>query len=110
MELPDITMTPKPFFELLYGRTKSWLLITAVEFKVFNLTVEKKTAPDIAASLKTHMDCIAITQRSASLKGVVFDKPAVIKRTREIIAEYEMKDRVIVMEGDYTIRPHWQRL
>ena len=230
MELPDISMTPKPFFQLLYGATKSWLLLTAVEFKVFNLTVEKKTAPDIAAALKTHeantrlflnalcaihllekedgaycntelsntflvegkdcylgeffilfdqwnfqtreemrdavkkgpapqsenlgemdemfasnvksmrnfsrsgvsqlmarqisklpefagmkkmlelggahgMDCIAITQRSPILKSVVFDKPAVTKMTRKIIVEYEMEDRVSVMEGDYTIDP-----
>ena len=226
MELPDITMTLKPLFEFLYGTTKSWILITAVEFKVFNLTVEKKTAPEIAASLKTHeanttlflnalcsihllekengayrntelsntflveekecylggflilsdqwhfqtreqmadaikngsapqadnlddmgemfaahvksmrnysrsgisqlmareisklpeffgmkkmlelggahgMDCIAVTQKSASLKGIIFDNPAVIKITREIIAEYDMEKRVTVMEGDY---------
>ena len=226
MELPDITMTPKPLFELLYGTTKSWILITAVEFKLFNLTVENKTAPEIAASLKTHeanttlflnalcsihllekensayrntelsniflvhgtdcylgeflmlsdqwgfqtreqmadavkngpapqadnlndmgkmfashvksmrnhsrsgisqliakeisnlpefagmkkmlelggahgMDCIAVTQKSASLKGIIFDNPAVIKMTREIIAEYDMEKRVTVMAGDY---------
>jgi len=230
MELPDITMTPKPLFELFYGTTKSWILITAVELKVFNLTIENKTAPEIAASLKTHeanttlflnalcsiqllkkengayrntelsdtflvqgndcylgeflmlsdqwnfqtreqmadaikngpgpqadnlddmgkmfashvksmgnysrtgvsqlmakeisklpefagmekmlelggahgMDCIAVTQKSASLKGVVFDNPAVIKMTREIIAEYEMEKRITVMDGDYATDP-----
>ncbi len=226
MELPDITITPKPLFELFYGTTKSWILVTAVDLKVFDLTVENKTAPEIAASLKTHeanttlflnalcsihllekengayrntelsntflvqgkdcylgeflmcfdqwgfqtreqmadaikngpapkgknsddmgamfasqvksmrnhsrsgvsqlmakeisrlpefpgmkkmlelggahgMDCIAVTQKSDSLKGIVFDNPAVIKTTREIIAEYDMEKRVTVMEGDY---------
>lgn len=230
MELPDITMTPQPLFEFLYGTTKSWMLLTAVEFKVFNLTVENKTAPEIAASLKTHeanttlflnalcsihllekenrayrntelsntflvqgkecylgellmfsdqwnfqtreqmadaikngpgpqtdnlsdmgnmfashvksmrnysrsgtsqlmakeisklpefagmrkmlelggahgMDCIAITQKNDSLEGIVFDTPAVIKMTREIIAEYEMEKKVTVMEGDYATDP-----
>jgi hypothetical protein len=47
-------MNPKELFGLLYGTTKSWLLTTAVEFKVFNLTVETKTAPEIAVSLDTH--------------------------------------------------------
>jgi len=230
MQLPDITMPPKPLFELLCGTTRSWILMTAVEFKVFDLTLENKTAPEIAAFLKTHeanttlflnalcaiqllekengtyrntelsntflvqgkdcylgeflmlsdqwsfqtrgqmadaikngpasqgdnlddmgkmfaphvksmgnysrsgvsqlmakaisrlpefagmkkmlelggghgMDCIAITQKSASLKGIVFDNPAVIKVTREIIAEYDMEKRVTVMEGDYAKDP-----
>ncbi|WP_320040237.1 methyltransferase dimerization domain-containing protein [uncultured Desulfobacter sp.] len=226
MEFPNITMTPKPIFDLFGGTTKSWVLMTAIEFKVFNLTVENKTASEIASSLKSHeantvlflnalcaiqllkkengayrntelsdiflvqgndcylgellmlsnqwnfqtreqmadavkngpgpqaenfddvgemfashvkamgnysragnsqliakeisklpefagmkrmldlggahgMDCIAVTQKSASLKGVVFDNPAVIKITREIIAEYGMENTVAVMEGDY---------
>ncbi|MGD9826884.1 methyltransferase family protein [Desulfobacter sp.] len=229
MELPDITMTPTPLFELFHGTTKSWILITAVELKVFNLTTENKTAPEIAASLKTHetnttlflnalcsiqllkkengayrntelsdtflvqgkdcylgeflmlsdqwnfqtreqmadvikngpapqgdnldmgtmfaphiksmrnhsrsgvsqlmakeisklpefagmkkmlelggahgMDSIAVTQKSASLKAIVFDNPAVIKMTREIIAEYGMEKRVTVMDGDYATDP-----
>ena len=220
----------KKLFDLFYGTTRSWLLTTAIEFEVFNLTVKKKTAPEIAASLKTHeantalflnalcsinllekekgayvntdlsdmflvkgkkcylgefmilgdqwnfgtreqmkdsiingpkpqdagfddmgavfapyvksmrnfsrtgisqllareisklpaflemkkmlelggahgMDCIAITQKSPSLKSAVFDKPAVIKITREIIADYKMADRVTVMEGDYGTDP-----
>jgi len=230
MQLPDITMTPKPLFELLCGTTRSWILITAVEFRVFDLTVENKTASEIASSLKTHeanttlflnalcsiqllekkngayrntelsntflvegkdcylgellmhsdqwnfqtreqmadavkngpgpqtdnfddmgkmfaahvksmgnysrsgisqlmakeisklpgfagmkkmlelggahgMDCIAVTLKSACLEGVVFDNPAVIKITREIIAEYDMEKRVTVMEGDYATDP-----
>jgi hypothetical protein len=223
-------MDLKQLFDLLYGATKSWILTTAVEFKVFNLTVEKKTAPEIAASLNTHetntklflnalcavdllekengayintdlsntylvegahcylgdflllgdewnfqtreqmrdsikngptpqpdgfgdmgkmfapyvksmrnfarsgfsqllskeisklpefprmkkmlelggahgMDCIAITQRNPDLTGIVFDNPAVIEVTREIIAEYEMEKRVGVMGGDYATDP-----
>jgi len=226
MKLPAPTITPKPLFDFLCGTTRSWLMMTAIEFKVFDLTVENKTASDIAATLNTHeanttlflnalcglqllkkengvyrntalsdtflvqgkncylgellmhsdqwnfqtrsqmadavkngpapdaenfddmgemfashvkamgnysrtgnaqliakeisklpefarmkkmldlggahgMDCIAMTQKSASLKGVVFDTPAVIKITREIIAEYDMENMVAVMEGDY---------
>jgi predicted TPR repeat methyltransferase len=51
------------------------------------------------------MDCIAVTQKSESLKGVVFDTPAVINITREIIAEYDMENRIAVMEGDYATDP-----
>ncbi len=230
MKLPSITITPKVLFDLLYGSTKSWILITAVEFKVFNLTVAKKTVSEIATSLKTHeentrlflnalcsvgllkkengiymntelantflvegktcylgdfiilgdkwnfqtreqmrdsikngptpkmndfgdmgkmfapnvksmrnfsrsgisqfiskevsqlpefpemrkmlelggahgMDCIAITQRNPALTSVVFDDPAVIKVTREIIAEYEMEKQITVMGGDYAADP-----
>nr|WP_319394668.1 methyltransferase dimerization domain-containing protein [uncultured Desulfobacter sp.] len=226
MQLPAPAITPKPLFDFLYGTTKSWLMITATELNVFELTVENKTASEIASSLKTHeknttlflnalcamqllkkangvyrntdlsdtflvqgkdcylgellmhcdqwnfetrqqmaaaikngpgpdaekfddmgemfashvkamgnysrtgnaqriadeisklsefsrmkkmldlggahgMDCIAVTRKSANLKGVVFDTPAVIKITREIIAEYDMENRIAVMEGDY---------
>jgi SAM-dependent methyltransferase len=229
MKLPDITITPKNLFDLLYGSTKSWILTTSVEFKVFNLTVEKKKAPEIAASLDAHeentrlflnaltaidllekengeyvntaladtflvdgkdcylgefliladkwnfqsrqqmrdcikngpspqdnvddmgkmfapyvksmrnfsrsgisqliskaisklpefskmrkmlelggahgMDCIAIAQKNVALTSVVFDNPAVVEVTREIIAEYEMEKRVTVMGGDYATDP-----
>ncbi|MBM9616338.1 hypothetical protein JWJ90_18895 [Desulfobulbus rhabdoformis] len=230
MQLPDLAITPKKLFDFLYGTTKSWILITAVEFKIFNLTVEKKTAREIAVSLQTHeantrlfldalcavdllekengtyrntelsntflmeekecylgdflllaeqwnfqtrkemgdalkngpvpqseklddvekmfaphvktmrnaarsgvaqmvsreigklpeftgmkkmlelggahgMDSIAITGKHPSLKSVVFDKPAVVEVTREIIAEYNMEGRVSVIGGDYATDP-----
>ena len=230
MNLPEITIKPTELFNLQYGTIRSWLLITAVEFKVFSLTAEKKTAPKITAALKTHeantelflnalcsldllrkengayintelsdtflvegretylggfllmneqwniqsreqmkelvkngpmpqqgnsdysgdyfanyvnvmrnfarsgvsqfvakeisslpefsgmrkmlelggahgMDCIVITMKTSALRGVVFDKPAVVKVTQEIIAEYGMKERVTVMGGDYATDP-----
>ncbi len=51
------------------------------------------------------MDCIAMTQKNPSLNGVIFDKPAVIEVTREIIADHKMEDRVTTMEGDYGTDP-----
>ncbi len=54
MQLPDLTIKPQALYKLVYGTTKSWLLITAIEFNVFDLTVEYKTADDIAAKLNTH--------------------------------------------------------
>ncbi len=230
MQTPDNIMAPKRLFDLFYGTTKSWTLTTAVELDVFDITIEKKTAPEIAASLGTHetntalflnalcsldllekengayintplsdtflvkgkacylgqflilgdqwnftskqemkdciingpkppkldfndmgklfapyvksmrnfsrtgvsqqlakqisklpafmdmkkmleiggahgMDCIAMTQKNPSLNGVIFDKPAVIEVTREIIADHKMEDRVTTMEGDYGTDP-----
>lgn len=230
MQLPDLSITPKRLYDLLSGTTTSWLLITAAEFRLFNLTVEKKTAPEIATSLQSHavnttlfldalcamgllakedgfyrntelsstflvtgkecylgelfliaeqwnfqtraelrdaikngptpqpdisgdmekmfaphvqimrnmarsgtsqllskeisklpefaamgkmldlggahgMDCIAITGSHPSLKGVVFDKPAVVAVTRKIIAEYDMEERVSTIGGNYAADP-----
>lgn len=230
MQLPDISIKPEMLYKLVYGTTKSWLLITAIEFEVFDLTAEYRAADEIAAILKTHkantilflnalcaidllekkdqayrntplsdtflvrgkdcylgqfltiseqwnfqtreqmkesikngpaphtdkigdredmfaphvnamrnyarsgiaqfmakqisrlpefagmkkmlelggahgMDCIAVTQKSAELQGIVFDTPSVIKTTRNIISEYGMEKRVTVMEGDYTTDP-----
>lgn len=230
MKTPDNIMAPKRLFDLFYGTTKSWILTTAVELMVFDITVEQKTAPEIAAVLGTHkvnttlflnalcsldllekengayintplsetflvrekqcylgqflilgdhwnfaskeemkdciingpkppkfdfndmgklfapyvksmrnfsrtgvsrllakeisklpafmdmkkmlelggahgMDCIAVTQSNPFLNGVIFDKPAVIEVTREIIADHRMEDRVTTMEGDYETDP-----
>ena len=230
MNLPEIPIKPTELFRLQYGTIRSWLLITAVEFKVFSLTIEKKTAPEIAAALKTHvantelflnalcslgllrkengayintelsdaflvegrevylgdtlllndqwniqsraqmkelvksgplsqqenagysgdyfadhvrsmenfarsgvsqfiantistlpefsgmrtmlelggahgLDSIAISMKNPALRSVVFDKPAVVRVTQEIIADYEMEEQVTVMGGDYAIDP-----
>jgi predicted O-methyltransferase YrrM len=231
MNLPEITIQPTELFHLQYGTIRSWLLITAVELKVFSLTVEKKTAPEITAALNTHgantelflnalcslgllrkengaymntelsetflvegretylggfllmneqwnniqsreqmkelvkngpmsqqnnsdysgdyfakhvnvmrnfarsgvsqfvakeisslpefsgmrkmlelggahgLDTIAMSLKNPALSGVVFDKPAVVKVTQQIIAEYEMEERITVMGGDYATDP-----
>ncbi len=230
MKLPDITVSPTKLFNLQYGTIRSWLLISAVEFKVFNHTVEKKTVQEIASAIKTHesntelflnalcalellrkesglylntelsntflvegretylggtlllneqwnlesraqmvelvtngplpqqeesdytgdyfadhikvmrnlarsgvsqlvakeinslpefsgmntmlelggghgMDCIALAMKSPTLTAVVFDNPAVVKVTQEIIAEYDMEERITTMGGDYMTDP-----
>ena len=46
-----------------------------------------------------------MTMKHPALKGVVFDKPAVVKVTQKIIAEYGMEERVTVMGGDYATDP-----
>jgi predicted O-methyltransferase YrrM len=228
MQLPEITIQPTELLSIQYGTIRSWLLVTAVEFKVFNLTVDGKNAKEIAASLKTHekntelylnalcsigllqkdesvytntglsntylvegsetyiggilqvneqwniqskeqmknlvengppppkeehdfsgdyfadhikamrnfarsgnsqlvateigrllefpgmkrmlelggghgMDCMAVVAKHPGLQGIVFDKPAVVEVTKEIITEYKMEERVSVMGGDYGI-------
>jgi len=230
MKLPEVSIDPSVLFDLQYGTIRSWLLISAVEFKVFNLTAEKKTADEITAALKTHrantelflnalcslellrkengayrntelsetflvegadtylgdfllmneqwnfqnreqmkqciksgpmpqpadsdnfeeifaqsvkvmrnlsragtsqlvakeisrlpefsgmkkmldlggahgMDCIAIAMKNPALKGVIFDKPAVVKVAQEIISEYEMEKQVTVIGGNYATDP-----
>ena len=45
---------------------------------------------------------IAIVSAHPSMKGVVFDKPAVVKIVEKFIKEYEMEDRMTVIGGDYT--------
>lgn len=47
------------------------------------------------------MDCIATVMRNPNLKGIVYDHPAVVEITRQVITEYSMEERVAVMGGDY---------
>jgi hypothetical protein len=44
---------------------------------------------------------IAIVASHPSMKGVIFDKPAVINVAETFIKEYEMENRMAVMGGDY---------
>ncbi|MEA2051345.1 MAG: methyltransferase [Euryarchaeota archaeon] len=44
---------------------------------------------------------IAIVGAHPSMKGVIFDRPAIIKVAETFITEYEMEDRMAVLAGDY---------
>ena len=44
---------------------------------------------------------IAIVASHPSMKGVIFDKPAVVKVAENFIKEYEMEDRIKVLGGDF---------
>ncbi|VUT25895.1 MAG: O-methyltransferase [Candidatus Methanolliviera sp. GoM_oil] len=44
---------------------------------------------------------IAIVSSHPTMKGVIFDKPAMVKVAETFIKEYEMEDRMRVMGGDY---------
>lgn len=48
------------------------------------------------------LDSVATALLNPELHGVVFDFPPAIEATREIIAEYEIGDRVGVKGGDFT--------
>lgn len=48
---------------------------------------------------------IAVLTRHPSMKGVVFDQPAVVDVTKGFIAEYGLSDRMTTMGGDYLNDP-----
>jgi len=48
---------------------------------------------------------IAIVAAHPSMKGVIFDKPAVVKVAETFIKEYGMEDRIEVLGGDYNHDP-----
>jgi len=48
---------------------------------------------------------ITIVAAHPSMKGVIFDKPAVVKVAETFIKEYEMEDRIEVLGGDYNHDP-----
>ena len=47
------------------------------------------------------LHCIGIVSESEAMKGVVFDRPGVLRVAEEFIAEYGMRDRISVKSGDY---------
>jgi O-methyltransferase. len=48
---------------------------------------------------------IAIAGAHPSMKGVIFDRPAMVKVAETFIKEYGLEDRMGVMGGDYTCDP-----
>lgn len=44
---------------------------------------------------------IAITMKHPSMKGIIFDRPPVVKIAKDFIAEYGMEDRMDVIGGDF---------
>ena len=48
---------------------------------------------------------IAIVAAHPSMKGVIFDKPAMVKVAETAIKEYEMEDRMEVLGGDFNHDP-----
>ena len=48
---------------------------------------------------------IAIVASHPSMKGVIFDKPAVVNVAATFVKEYEMEDRMAVMGGDFNHDP-----
>lgn len=49
--------------------------------------------------------CIAILTQHPTMRGVVFDQPAVVKMAEAFVAEYGMQDRISLIGGDYTSDP-----
>ena len=48
---------------------------------------------------------IAIVAAHPDMRGVVFDRPAIVRVAEEFIEEYELTDRMTVMGGDYANDP-----
>jgi predicted O-methyltransferase YrrM len=48
---------------------------------------------------------IAIVAAHPDMRGVIFDRPAIVRVAEDFIEEYEMKDRMEVMSGDYASDP-----
>lgn len=44
---------------------------------------------------------IAIVASHSSMRGVIFDRPAIVKVAEDFIKEYEVEDRIEVLAGDY---------
>ncbi|MFV9644892.1 MAG: methyltransferase [Desulfobacterales bacterium] len=63
------------------------------EFPLFRRMLDLGGGPGIIG--------IAIVSAHPTIKGVIFDRPAVVKVTRSFIKEYEMEDRIEVLGGDF---------
>jgi cyclopropane fatty-acyl-phospholipid synthase-like methyltransferase len=63
------------------------------EFKSFKKMLDLGGGPGLIG--------IAIVAAHTAIKGVIFDKPAMVEMAKRFIKEYEMEDRVEILGGDY---------
>ena len=94
-KLPEVDLSFEHFYRMLIAPIRSKLLLAGIELKVFNQLSEPRSAEDVAEAIGTHPE----------MKGVVFDKQAIVKVAETFIKEYEMEDRMEVLAGDYSRDP-----
>ncbi len=75
------------------GRMITEIIARLPEFPSFKKMLDLGGGPGIFG--------IAIVAAHPSMKGIVFDQPAVVKVAEKYIREYELEDRMETMAGDY---------
>jgi predicted O-methyltransferase YrrM len=65
---------PSVLFDLQHGAVKSWLLLTAVELKVFDLCVEPVSSNGIAVSLGSHQENTELFLNALCALGLLMKK------------------------------------
>ena len=64
-----------------------------VEFPSFRKMLDLGGGPGIIG--------IAIVAAHPNMKGIIFDRPAIVEIAETFIKEYELEDRIEVLGGDY---------
>ena len=80
-ELPDMTMVPDKLFDLQYGVVKGQILMTAVELKVFNHTVEPMTSDDVAGAIGANPGNTELFLNALAAIGLLEKKGGVFRNT-----------------------------
>lgn len=80
-ELPDMTMVPDKLFDLQYGVVKGQILMTAVDLKIFDHTVEPTTSNDVAGSIGSHPGNTELFLNALASIGLLVKKDGVFRNT-----------------------------
>jgi SAM-dependent methyltransferase len=90
---------PPPSPEADMGSEKIWAQFVSElsEFPSFKKMLDLGGGPGLIG--------ITIVATHPSMKGVIFDRPAIIKVAETFIKEYEMEDRMEVLGGDFNHDP-----
>jgi predicted TPR repeat methyltransferase len=76
-----------------YAQEAVNILLELPEFPTFRKILDLGGGPGLTG--------MAIVDAHPSMKGVIFDLPPVVEETKRYIEEYEMKDRMEVLGGDF---------
>ncbi len=80
-----------------YAKKAAEIVSELPEFPSFRKMLDLGGGPGIIG--------MAIVDAHPTMKGVIFDLPAVVKETRKFIQEYEMQERMEVLGGDLNRDP-----
>ncbi|PIE54236.1 MAG: methyltransferase type 12 [Dethiosulfovibrio peptidovorans] len=92
--LPDMIIVPDKLFDFQYGVVKGQMLMTAVDLKIFNYTVEPTTSNDVARSIGTHPGNTELFLNALASIGLLVKKDGAFRNT-------ELSDAFLV-EGKET--------
>ena len=103
-KLPDIDIQPGLVYDLMNGKIKTQILLTAIELNLFDCLSSQKTSGEIAAELKTHPANTELLLDGLTAAGLLQKKVGRYRNT--IVAETALRTSSPAYVGEMLVMTH----